>query len=52
VISEAWTKIDEPMMVPTTRAVAVGSPMPRCRLTSGERILHAGAVKFDAGMKL
>ena len=29
-ISDACTKIDEPMMVPTTSAVAVGSPMPRC----------------------
>jgi hypothetical protein len=32
VISDAWTKIDDPMMVPTTSAVAVGRPMPRCRV--------------------
>jgi hypothetical protein len=29
VISEAWTKIDEPMIVPTTSAVAEGSPIAR-----------------------
>ena len=31
VISEAWTKIDAPMMVPTTSAVACESPMTRAR---------------------
>ncbi len=29
VISDAWTKIDAPMIVPTTRAVADGRPMTR-----------------------
>jgi hypothetical protein len=39
VITEGCTKIEAPMMVPTTIAVACGRPM--TRLSSGAAVLHS-----------
>ena len=51
VISEAWTKIDEPMIVPTTSAVAVGSPMPRCKVTRASYTDHWRCSTIPATVK-
>ena len=49
VISDAWTKIDEPMMVPTTSAVAVGRPMRRVSMSDSFDNAASDSTRLPAG---